>query len=265
MEQMYEDHTIEDERAELIQVHSATHHPRGQPPEAASVQRPASEAGSSGPDARGIELPQDETALTNEAELAQSAGPLPKSQGMGQALYFTESGHLWVWGAEDDVLSAGCGPGKMYYELVHQVPDMQEGTWSVQPCDQPQCRACDRSCTCLQWSALQNNSWTWITSMVPSDMMMLVGLTASHVQCPMSTVHHWTCPGTQATRRIPMVRSLERPPPSSMWCLAASQSAHTLCTAMLLSTTTWGPYSCLVRGTATGTGPQPCTSKGSCA
>ena len=108
MESKFENQVVKDEFAELIKLHNATHNPSGQPHEAAGVKRPASEAGlPSGPDARGIELPHDEKAPKNEAELAHSDGPLSKLQCMGQTLYFTASGHLWVWGEKDDVLSAG--------------------------------------------------------------------------------------------------------------------------------------------------------------
>ena len=98
-ESKFEIQAIKDEFAELIKLHNATHNPSGQPHEAAGVKRPASEAGlPSGPDARGIELPHDEKAPKNETELANSDGPLSKLQCMGQTLYFTASGHLWVWG-----------------------------------------------------------------------------------------------------------------------------------------------------------------------
>ena len=110
MENKYVTQSIKDEVAELFKTHNATHNPSGKPHEAAGVKRPASEAGlPPGPGARGIELPQQEGAPKNEAELAQidGNGPLSKLQCMGQTLYFTASGHLWVWGEKDDVLSAG--------------------------------------------------------------------------------------------------------------------------------------------------------------
>ena len=49
----------------------------------------------------------------------------------------------------------GHGPGKIY-KLVHQVPDMREGTWSVQPRDQSQRRACDQFFAELYMSAAEH-------------------------------------------------------------------------------------------------------------
>ena len=80
MENKYETQSIKDEAAELIKMHNVTHNPSGQPHEAAGVKRPASEAGlPPGPEARGIELPQQEGTPKNEAELAQTDGLLSQS------------------------------------------------------------------------------------------------------------------------------------------------------------------------------------------
>jgi hypothetical protein len=49
----------------------------------------------------------------------------------------------------------GHGPHKIY-KLVHQVPDMREGAWSVQPRDQPQRRVCDQFFAELYMSAAEH-------------------------------------------------------------------------------------------------------------
>ena len=110
MQNKYENQSIKDELQEVIVKHNELHNPSGRPHDPASSvnKRAASEAGlPAGPEIRGIELPQEEGAPKNEAELAQSDGPLSKLQCMGQTLYFTHSGHMWLWGEKDDVLPAG--------------------------------------------------------------------------------------------------------------------------------------------------------------
>ena len=49
----------------------------------------------------------------------------------------------------------GHGSRKIY-NLLHRVPDMREGTWSVQPRDQPQRRACDQFFAELYMSAAEH-------------------------------------------------------------------------------------------------------------
>ena len=49
----------------------------------------------------------------------------------------------------------GHGPHKIY-KLVHQVPDMGEGAWSLQPRDQPQRRVCDQFFAELYMSAAEH-------------------------------------------------------------------------------------------------------------
>ncbi len=108
MQGKYETESIKAELEDLIKKHNETHNPSGRPHEAGNNKRPASSAGlPPGPEHRGTELPQEDGAPKNEAELAQSDGPLSMLECMGQKLYFTTSGHLWLWGEKDDVLVAG--------------------------------------------------------------------------------------------------------------------------------------------------------------
>jgi len=105
MQGKYENDSIKAER-QLMKEHK-TYTPSGRPHEPGNNKRPASsDRLPSGPEDRGTELPQEDGAPKNEAGRAQSDGPLSKLECSGQTLYFTQSGHVWVWGEKDDVLVA---------------------------------------------------------------------------------------------------------------------------------------------------------------
>ena len=76
IEQKYETQSVQDDVAELIKTHNATHNPSGQPHEAAGVKRPASEAGlPPGPEARGVELQEQMEARRTRQSSLRPMGP----------------------------------------------------------------------------------------------------------------------------------------------------------------------------------------------
>ena len=85
MQGKYENESIKAELEQLMKEHNSTYNPNGRPHEPGNNKRPASSAGlPSSPEDRGTELPQEEGAPKNEAELAQSDGPLSKLECSGQ-------------------------------------------------------------------------------------------------------------------------------------------------------------------------------------
>ena len=80
-----------------------------------------------------------------------TAGPMPDDRKPRTAWYLL--GVRVCTEALEKLL--GHSPSK-FYKLVHQVPDMRQGTWSVQPRDQPQRRACDQFFAELYMSAAEH-------------------------------------------------------------------------------------------------------------
>ena len=108
MQAKYESANMTTELEELMKNHNDTHNPSGKPHESASNKRSASSAGlPSASGDRGIELQHEDGAAENVDELTKSDGPLAMLECFGQKLYFTKSGHMWVWGQKDDVLPVG--------------------------------------------------------------------------------------------------------------------------------------------------------------
>ena len=109
MMQKYQHESTRTMLQERIDEHNKIHKPSGVAHDsAASNKRSASSAGlDSERQARATALPEDTGAPKNEAELTSADGPLSALECQGQKLYFTKSGHLWIWGEKDDIMSAG--------------------------------------------------------------------------------------------------------------------------------------------------------------
>jgi hypothetical protein len=219
MQNKYENQSIKDELQEVIVKHNELHNPSGRPhdPVSGVNKRAASEAGLlAGPEIQGMELPREEGAPKNEAELAQSDGPLSKLQCMGQTLYFTHSGHMWLWGEKDDVLPAGfCLV--LIYGTFHLQQDVEK---RKKEAAKKNGKIWDWNVTSEDYSGVYISDKAVNGQLFPKDTARTFKEFLSHLASAGIIDPHMECHELQ--------RSLERQPPSRASRLAASESANAL-------------------------------------